>query len=28
MALANCYLVVPPDREQLEAGEMVSVLLP
>jgi molybdopterin molybdotransferase len=28
MAQANCYLVVPPDREQLEAGEMVSVLVP
>ena len=28
MAQANCYLVVPPDREQLEAGEMVSVLFP
>ncbi len=28
MAHANCYLVVPPDREQLEAGEMVSVLVP
>jgi molybdopterin molybdotransferase len=23
---ANCYLVVPPDRERLEAGEMASVL--
>lgn len=23
---ANCYLVVPPDRERLAAGEMVSVL--
>lgn len=28
LARANCYLVVPPDREQLEAGEMVSVLFP
>jgi len=27
MARANCFLVVPPDREQLPAGEMVSVLL-
>ncbi|HET7872282.1 MAG TPA: molybdopterin molybdotransferase MoeA, partial [Terriglobales bacterium] len=24
---ANCYLVVPPDRERLAAGEMVSVLV-
>jgi molybdopterin molybdotransferase len=24
---ANCYIVVPPDREQLPAGELVSVLL-
>jgi len=24
---ANCYIVVPPDRERLPAGEMVSVLL-
>jgi molybdopterin molybdotransferase len=24
---ANCYLVVPPDRELLAAGETVSVLL-
>lgn len=28
LARSNCYLVVPPDREQLEAGEMVSVLFP
>jgi molybdopterin molybdotransferase len=27
MARANCFLVVPPDRERLPAGEMVSVLL-
>jgi molybdopterin molybdotransferase len=27
MARANCFLVVPPDRERLAAGEMVSVLL-
>ena len=26
-ARANCYLVVPPDRERISAGEMVSVLL-
>ncbi len=25
---ANCYLVVPPDRDQIAAGEMVSVMLP
>jgi molybdopterin molybdotransferase len=24
---ANCYLVVPPDREKLEQGEMVTVVL-
>jgi molybdopterin molybdotransferase len=28
MAQANCYLVVPPDHEELAAGEMVSVLVP
>jgi molybdopterin molybdotransferase len=27
-ARANCYLVVPPDREVLKAGEMVSILVP
>ena len=27
MARANCFLVVPPDREHLAAGEMISVLL-
>lgn len=27
MARANCFLVVPPDRDRLAAGEMVSVLL-
>ena len=27
MARANCFLVVPPDRERLAAGEMVYVLL-
>jgi molybdopterin molybdotransferase len=26
-ARANCYLVVPPDREKLAKGEMVSVVL-
>ncbi len=26
-ARANCYLVVPPDREMLAAGDMVSLLL-
>ena len=26
-ARANCYLVVPPDRELLKVGDMVSVLL-
>lgn len=25
---ANCYLVIPPDRERLDAGEYISVLLP
>lgn len=28
LARANCYLVIPPDRERMEAGELVSVLLP
>jgi molybdopterin molybdotransferase len=27
-AKADCYLVVPPDRDELAAGEMVTVLLP
>ena len=27
LARANCYLVVPPDRERIPAGEMVSVLM-
>jgi molybdopterin molybdotransferase len=27
MAKANCFLVVPPDREQVAAGERVTVLL-
>jgi molybdopterin molybdotransferase len=26
-ARANCYLVVPPDRDSLAAGEMVSVMV-
>jgi len=26
-ARANCYLVVPPDKEELAAGEMVSILM-
>ena len=26
-ARANCYLVIPPDREKFVAGEMVSVLI-
>lgn len=26
-ARANCYLVVPPDRDQIPAGEMVTVLI-
>ena len=26
-ARANCYLVVPPDREKLAKGEMVSVVM-
>lgn len=26
-ARANCYLVVPPDKEKLEAGELVSILM-
>lgn len=25
---ADCYLVVPPDRDQIPAGEMVAVMLP
>jgi molybdopterin molybdotransferase len=27
VARANCYVVVPPDRERIEAGEWVAVLL-
>ena len=26
-ARANCYIVVPPDRDSIAAGEMVSILL-
>jgi molybdopterin molybdotransferase len=26
-AQANCYLVVPPDREKLAVGEMVTVVM-
>jgi molybdopterin molybdotransferase len=26
-ARANCYLVIPPDRDQISAGEYVSILL-
>jgi molybdopterin molybdotransferase len=25
---ANCYVVIPPDRERIEAGEWVSLLVP
>jgi molybdopterin molybdotransferase len=28
LASANCYLVIPPDREQIAAGEWVSLLMP
>jgi molybdopterin molybdotransferase len=27
MARANCYVVIPPDRERIAAGEWVPVLL-
>lgn len=27
LARASCYLVIPPDRERIEAGESVSVLM-
>ncbi|MGB9071335.1 MAG: gephyrin-like molybdotransferase Glp [Terriglobales bacterium] len=27
LARANCYLVIPPDREQISAGEWVSLLM-
>jgi molybdopterin molybdotransferase len=28
VARSNCYIVIPPDRENFEAGESVSILLP
>ncbi len=28
LARANCYVVIPPDRERIEAGEWVPVLIP
>ena len=27
VARANCYVIVPPDRDRISAGEMISVLL-
>jgi molybdopterin biosynthesis enzyme len=27
LAASNCYLVIPPDREQIGAGEWVSVMV-
>jgi molybdopterin molybdotransferase len=27
MARANCYIVIPPDRERIAAGEWVAVLM-
>jgi molybdopterin molybdotransferase len=27
LARTNCYLVIPPDRERIPAGELVSILL-
>jgi molybdopterin molybdotransferase len=27
LARANCYLVIPPDRERIEAGEWVSLMM-
>jgi len=27
LAVANCYLVIPPDREHIPAGEWVSILM-
>jgi molybdopterin molybdotransferase len=27
LARANCYVVIPPDRERIEAGELVSLLM-
>ncbi len=26
-ARANCYIVIPPDRERIDAGEWVSLLM-
>ena len=27
LARANCYVVIPPDRERIEAGEWVSLMM-
>jgi molybdopterin biosynthesis enzyme len=27
-ARSNCYVVIPPDRAEFKAGEMVSIFLP
>ena len=27
LARANCYVVIPPDRERVEAGEWVSLMM-
>jgi molybdopterin molybdotransferase len=27
LARSNCYVVIPPDRERIEPGELVSLLL-
>jgi molybdopterin molybdotransferase len=27
LAKANCYIVIPPDRERIAAGEWVSLLM-
>ncbi|MGB7928341.1 MAG: molybdopterin molybdenumtransferase MoeA, partial [Terriglobales bacterium] len=27
LARANCYVVIPPDRERIEAGEWVALLM-
>ena len=27
LARANCYVVIPPDRERIKAGEWVSLLM-
>ena len=27
LAIANCYLVIPPDREQISSGEWVPVMM-